>query len=210
MIEKALSALQRTVAFKFIIYGFFISCSLWYLLSINKALRISNERLKTSKVTLERSKMKLDSFTQSNPNDVFKVYQSYSSMSDPATIDCALRFDILEKLNNVQTKYGLSESIKYSISQSIFRDFPHTFGSKVVIKQYDVKIKFSSNSFVMSETIAKEIFKKMPRGSQIIYLAIDYNDVLNAQIINSLLSSKSPMLFETDLDIRINEIAIHE
>lgn len=213
MLEKFIIHLKNIIFFKLVIYCLFISVLIWLIQDFkNKYLEsaIANEN---AQMSLAEESLKLFSIINSK-SKILETYKNYTELLNISNSQrCFEKINIMKNVENLSSKYHLQQAVTAKMTQVFPRNANQQeryFEDKIKIKNYDIKLKFSTTDFLTALAITKEALSYMPDKSIVTSAKIKKQSVLESKLIYKLSDKKFPELVFTKLNMRIREIIVQK
>lgn len=210
MIEKYILHMKNIIFLKAVLYFLSIIALSFLLSNFKEDLLISNARYEKALKMFNKSQAKLEAITNST-NEIFETYEKYESVIGPYAQDsCKQRVNIAMDIKGLKEKYNLANPIYVGFTTSFQGEGLFSSRDKVSIKNYDLKVEFTSSSLDRAVEVFKEVFKKTPENTIITSAEFTNNELLNSVQIGNLSVNKRPELVRSRIIMRLRTLSLNE
>lgn len=191
-------------------YFLIISALLFAAPISNHNLTYSLEKTKKASDAFSEIAVKLYSIIDSEDKilDLYRKYEKILNLSQKQS--CDERLNLIRKIKKLGKEYNLSDLISVKVNQAFSNNTRYSKKNQVRIKNYDIKIKFSTTDFATFLKLIKEIYSISPANSIIMLTQAERKLILDSQTISKLRKDKAPELIYSMINIRMREISAND
>jgi hypothetical protein len=199
-----------------ILLKFLISLLLIILLSvinnyINKEKSEYIKILHNSQEELTKSALAFYSIASSKEK-MLSTYNKYIELLNQSDILMCSQHELLaNNIISLGNQYNLLEPITVQFEQIFFNNIIDNIINKndVIIKSFNVTVKFSTTDFINFLSLVKAIYAIMPSNTILISLKTNKQDTIEPKMVYKLNTHVTPNLIFTKLVMRIRIITIN-
>lgn len=121
--------------------------------------------------------------------------------------DCDQRVKIAKEIEALQQTYKLANKIYIDFSTSMASGTQLHHIDPIVIRNYDLHLKYSTSNIQNSLALVKDAFAKMPANSVITSIEFTNREILDLQVTSELASYKKPEMIKANVSMRMRIIS---
>ncbi len=211
MLEKFIAHKKNLIFFKSIISILLVLCLSWLGQYINKERKEYTAMVQNAEESLTKDAVELYSISNSQ-NKIFSAYNKYQELLKISSKKiCLENTDLIRVLTSLGHKYKLAEPMTVVIEQVFFNNLQNVEIAEkesVVIKNYNVQLKFATHDIYSFLAIVQEAYSYMPENTVLISLKMVKQDVLEPDMIYKFAVNHVPDLVFAKINMRIRIMAI--